>query len=514
MGIPRLRRPRKARVSEGNTVKIRAFPAEGEHAPREATGSRAASIALHLIIFALPATAGFLIAYVILSVMGPFHTAFEWGLWLFVAIIVSLITSLFLGDVVRNAMKRTPLYQMANRFDTEVEALFGSPLREGSQKNVKRNALALGHDADFIDEVMLLLDQLDRHERLSRGHSERVRAYASLIGREIGLSQEDLELLNWTALLHDIGKLDVPAWLLSTPEKPTEEQWEVLKRHSAAGKHRLRRLEKTLGESIYDGALYHHEHWDGNGYPHRLAAGDIPLFGRITAIADAFDVMTHARSYRKPLPIASARQALISGAGAHFDPDLVAAFLRFGDEELKDVRGWSATVAGVALAGSRIAAVTSQAAVAIAAVTGAGVSVIASPNTFPAAVAFEDAAPITTTAAPTTTAALTTTSIVTTTTTATTTTIATIATDPTRLMTVNYAIGNNEYDGIVVTVDADMLEVFVDGELDQTLTIKDGQRALPITFDVTDLAPGVHVIRFDLYLDGERLSSDVTGIVS
>jgi HD-GYP domain-containing protein (c-di-GMP phosphodiesterase class II) len=276
-------------------------PAKVKSGPKIADGSRPASAAIYVIIFAVPAAAGFLIAYAVLSVMGPYQTAFEWALWLFVAIIVSLVTSLFLGDVVRNAMKRSPLYRMANKFDTEVAALFGSSLREGSAKNVKRNAVDLGHDADFIDEVIVLLDQLGRHDRLSRGHAERVRAYASSIGREVGLSQDQLELLNWTALLHDVGKLDVPAWLLSTPDKPTEEEWVVLKRHASAGKHRLRRLERTLGESIYDGALYHHERWDGTGYPHRLAATDIPLFGRITSVADSFDVMTHARSYRKPL---------------------------------------------------------------------------------------------------------------------------------------------------------------------------------------------------------------------
>jgi len=216
---------------------------------------RNAARAIHVIVFLFPAIVGFIIAYCVLALMAPYETMAEWILWFFIAFVVSLATSLFIGDGVRNLIRRTPLYKLANTFDTEVEVLFGSSLREGSAKNVKRNAVKLGHDADFIDQILFLLDQLGRHERLSRGHTERVRAYASLIGKQIGLSTRDLELLNWTALMHDIGKLDVPSWLLSSPDKPTAEEWEVLKRHPEAAKHRLRRLEGTIGTTVYHGLV-------------------------------------------------------------------------------------------------------------------------------------------------------------------------------------------------------------------------------------------------------------------
>ncbi len=471
-------------------------------------GRRNAARAIHVIVFLIPAIVGFLIAYSVLALMAPYETMAEWILWFFIAFVVSLATSLFIGDGVRNVIRRTPLYKKANKFDTEVEVLFGSSLREGSPKNVKRNAVKLGHDAEFIDEILFLLDQLGRHERLSRGHTERVRAYASLIGKQIGLPTRDLELLNWTALLHDIGKLDVPSWLLSSPDKPTDEEWEVLKRHPEAAKHRLRRLEGTIGTTVYHGALYHHERWDGNGYPQGVAGEEIPVFGRITAIADAFDVMTHARSYKKPLPIAAARKELEKGAGGQFDPELVAAFLQIGDEDLKSIRGWSATFAGVAVAGTRVAAFGSQAAIVAATVAGAGVSSVTL-ETLPPAIAYDEPA-TTTTAAPTTTAVPTTTT--TTTTSTTTTTIATTTTAQ-RLMSVNYQIGNNTIDDVEVTVDADELQVFLDGELFETFTLEEGQRTVPIVFDVTNMAPGVHQVRFDLYLNGVLLSSDESIIV-
>lgn len=470
---------------------------------------RQALLVLKATVFLVPAAFGFAMAYAILTLMSPYESTLEHGVWFAIAIIISWVTSIFLGDTMRVLASKTRLHGWANNFDSEVEELFGSSMREGNTKTVRRTAVNRGHDPDFIDQVLSLLTQLGKHERMTRGHSERVRAYASLIGKEIGLSEAEMESLNWTALLHDIGKLDVPSWLLTTEHEPTPDEWAILKRHPEAANARLRRLEKVLGESIYDGALYHHERWDGTGYPFRMSAGEIPLFGRITAIADAFDVMTHARSYKEPMPIPLAREELMSGAGTQFDPDLVAAFVRIGDEDLRAIRGWSATIAGVAVAGSRVATIGSQAAVVVATVAGAGVSSAVAPELPPPAIAFETPStttlPVTTTTvAPSTTPAPTTTT--------TTTTVTTTTAGP-RLMSVSYVIGENEYDGVAVTVDADRLEVFVDGEPTQTLELEPGQREVIVVLDVTDYAPGVHTIDFDLYLAEKKLSSDQVAIV-
>lgn len=485
------------------------------------TGSRPASIAIHLIVFLIPAIVGFVLAIVILRSASPFLSIPEWLLWIGIAIVVSLAASLLLGDFIRDFIRGTALFRKANRFDTEVGELFGTALRSGSPKNAKKNAIKMGHDEDLIDSVLELLNQITRHDRLTRGHLERVRAYSSLIGEELGLSKDELEKLNWSALMHDVGKLDVPSWLLSSENAPTDEEWEVLKRHPEASRHRLRKLVKSLGPSVSEGALYHHERWDGTGYPAGLAKGEIPLFGRITAVADAFDVMTNARSYKSPLPVAVAREELMAGAGGQFDPDIVSAFLRIGDEELKDIRGWSAAIGGIAVVGSRVAAIGSQVAIVGATVAGVAASAF-STDTVPPAIAFQAPAPVTTsttTAAPTTTAPPTTTTTVAPTTTTTiapttttTTTIATTTTAP-RFLTVNYAIGTNTIDDVVVTVEADSLEVFLDGELFEVFELDEGQRNVAITFDVTNLAAGPHPIQFDLYKDGVLLSSDPSVII-
>ena len=478
---------------------------------REGDGSRSAALFLRTAIFAFPAVAGFAIAYAILALTGPYESGLEHVAWFGIAVIISWVTSISLADQLGRLVRKTSLYRRANNFHTEVEQLFGSSMRQGNTKAIKKATLERGDDAGVVEQVLFLLNELAQHNRLSRGHAERVRAYASLIGKEIGLSETELESLSWTALLHDIGKLDVPAWLLGAEVAPTPQEWEVLRRHTQSGKARLRRLEPALGDSIYDGALYHHEWWDGTGYPHGLTAGKIPLYGRITAIADAFDVMTHARSYKTPLPISFAREELMSGAGSQFDPDLVAAFVRIGDEDLKTIRGWSATAAGLAIAGSRLATIGSQAAVIVATVAGAGVASSIASELPPPAIAFESASttqpptpseePATTSAPSTTTTSTTTTSIVTTT------------TAGPRLMNLTYVIGENHYDGVSATVEGDQLDVYVDGELKQTIDLEVGEREVIVILDVTDHTPGVHTVSFDLFLDGDTISSDQIAIV-
>lgn len=478
---------------------------------------------LRMAGFLIPAGVGFFLAYLILLIMGPYSTTIEWLSWLLIAIVVSLGASVVTGDIVRSAIRRTQMYRDSSRFATEVDQLFGTYLREGNVRALRKEAVRMGHDLQFIDDVIEQLDALTKHDRLTRGHAERVRAYASLIGVEVGLAQPELELLNWTALLHDIGKLDVPPSILNSPGKPSAEEWAVLRRHPAAAQGRLSKLERVIGEGIYDGALYHHERWDGNGYPKGLAQGSIPLFGRITAIADAFDVMTSTRSYKSAMTISEAREELMASAGTQFDPDLVTAFVRIGDQELKDVRGWSATFAGITVAGSGLLTATTNAAIAGTTMAGAFVASTTVPDTMPPeAVAFFEASDFSgaSSNADSDTSLLTdslseddtlviedpTTSTIA----VTTTTVAPVEEVEQRLMTVTYQLTTNTIDGVEVNIEPDELVLFIGGELHSRIDLVPNQQLVPVTFDVTGLPEQGHIVRFELYDDGELVSVDET----
>lgn len=184
------------------------------------------------------------------------------------------------------------------------------------------------HDgAQRIAELVLtLVAALTAHDRRTRGHAERVRIFTDLLALQMGLPQEDRDRLRWAALLHDIGKLEVPERILNRAGKPTGEDWDRIKQHPAVGDRLLAPLRPWLGRWA-DTALHHHERWDGTGYPAGLAGTDICLGGRIVAVTDAYEVMTAPRSYRRPVAAADARAELVKDAGAQFDPAVVRAFL-------------------------------------------------------------------------------------------------------------------------------------------------------------------------------------------
>ena len=203
------------------------------------------------------------------------------------------------------------------------------------------DARAVDRDRTPVEAAQLLLQlvaHLDDHDRLTRGHSERVRAYAQSIGRELGLGRRELDLLNWAALLHDVGKLEVPHDVLTKQGQPTPEEWELLRRHPEAGAELAAPLRDWLGE-WGDAIEQHHERWDGAGYPHGLAATEISLAGRIVAVADVYDVITSSRSYKRAGSAAAARQELARCAGTQFDPTIVRAFLSMSVRSRRIVTG-------------------------------------------------------------------------------------------------------------------------------------------------------------------------------
>ena len=180
-----------------------------------------------------------------------------------------------------------------------------------------------------------LLRALQLHHAETAAHSLRVARGARLIGEELGLLPVDLDNLYDGALLHDVGKIGVPVTVIDKTERPTEEEWALIRAHTRAGAETVRGL---FPEPVCRVVAEHHECYDGTGYPAGKAGADIAIEARICAVADAFDAITHPRACalrgrRDHVPYAVAAHEIVSWAGRQFDPRVVEAFKRVAQEE-------------------------------------------------------------------------------------------------------------------------------------------------------------------------------------
>lgn len=189
----------------------------------------------------------------------------------------------------------------------------------------------------IVDQSMTTFAKtIDAKDPYTNGHSLRVAWYSREIARRMGLSEQEQENTYYIALLHDIGKIGVPDQILNKPAKLTEDEWHIIQNHVTVGGDILKNF--TALDGIEDGARYHHERFDGNGYCEKKQKDEIPLTARIICVADTYDAMASDRCYRKALPEDVIRAELEKGAGTQFDPEIVPYMLQMMDEGIAPVQ--------------------------------------------------------------------------------------------------------------------------------------------------------------------------------
>jgi HD-GYP domain-containing protein (c-di-GMP phosphodiesterase class II) len=177
----------------------------------------------------------------------------------------------------------------------------------------------------YLDTINAVVNTLEARDPYTRGHTERVTTIAKAIAARMGLSDEELFIIEIGALLHDVGKIGVTDAILRKPGPLDDEEYGQIQEHPAKGRLILSNI--AYLEKVIPCVLHHHERFDGTGYPEHLAGADIPLPGRIISVADAFDAMTSDRPYRRGMQFGRAVVELRRGAGRQFDPKVVRAFL-------------------------------------------------------------------------------------------------------------------------------------------------------------------------------------------
>ena len=177
----------------------------------------------------------------------------------------------------------------------------------------------------YLESIETLRYTVEAKDRYTHGHSDRVSAYSVLIGKKLGLSKEDLDTLKIGGLFHDIGKIGISDAILLKNGKLTDAEYTEIKNHPVIGKNILSNA--AIFENIIPIVLYHHERYDGKGYPYGLQDSSIPFLARIVSVADSFDAMTSRRSYRGELDLEYVKNEFKSKSGTQFDPVIVSIFL-------------------------------------------------------------------------------------------------------------------------------------------------------------------------------------------
>ena len=200
-----------------------------------------------------------------------------------------------------------------------------SQMREIKKINNQLSKTNAKLEKAYLENIQTLRYTVEAKDSYTKGHSDRVSAYAVLLGKKIGLSKEDLKTLKIGGLFHDIGKIGIPDSILQKGNRLTDEEYEEIKKHTSIGVHILSNISDF--KDVLPIIKYHHERFDGTGYPNGLSGEKIPYLARIVSIADCFDAMTSRRIYQNSLAIESVIYEFDRCKGTQFDPELTDIFI-------------------------------------------------------------------------------------------------------------------------------------------------------------------------------------------
>ncbi|MCH5210135.1 MAG: HD-GYP domain-containing protein [Oscillospiraceae bacterium] len=255
------------------------------------------------------------------------------GIASFIINIISIVNRIFIGSLTMSNSKEAEIqiallllcfggsYAAAKLYDeiTRQNRAYFEMLNEKNTQTIETIAHAL-----------------EAKDAYTRGHSQRVAAYSVQIAKELGLPEEDVKNIRTVALLHDIGKIGIPDSVLNKPGKLTDEEYNMMKLHPVTGCEIMKDINSIPG--VHVGTKYHHERYDGKGYPEGLSGDNIPYIARVIAVADAYDAMTSTRVYRKRLSDEEVMSELENGVGTQFDPNIAKTLIKLiKSDKLKNV---------------------------------------------------------------------------------------------------------------------------------------------------------------------------------
>lgn len=239
------------------------------------------------------------------------------------------------------------IYEVKERVKTHLINTLAKKILENRNINLEKEVKVRTQELSVTQEVTIecIASLAETRDPETGGHIKRTKAYVRILAEHLKnhpkfsyfLDDETIDLIYMSAPLHDIGKVGVPDRILLSSEKLTPDDWETMKKHSVYGRDALLVAEAQLGENSFlrfakEIAFSHHERWDGTGYPQGLKGEEIPISGRLMALADVYDALISKRVYKAPMSHAKAVEIIEKDKGKYFDPDVVDAFLELEDK--------------------------------------------------------------------------------------------------------------------------------------------------------------------------------------